>query len=179
MTQGRILNRELSCLVGVNAQLLETGTAEEAEQWSWLTAQLSDAPDTPFILLLHKPLFQDSHFDEQPHNRYVPAAARRRLIDLLSGVDLRLVVSGHVHQYLDRHVDGVRHIWLPSTAFYVPDELQDRVGEKVTGLGVLDLARRDCRFHLVCPEGVGRHNVLDHPVYPEIVEAGARLAARR
>jgi len=58
------------------------------------------------------------------------------------------------------------------------DELQDRVGEKVTGLGVLELTRGVLRFHLVCPEGVTRNSALDYPVYPEIVEARERLVAR-
>ena len=65
---------------------------------------------------------------------------------------------------------------MPSTAFYLPDELQDRVGEKIIGLGVLDLARGALRFDLVCPEGMIRHNALDHPVYPKHAEA-ARLTA--
>src|SRR5262249_3150119 len=127
------------------------------------------------ILLLHKPLFQDSPDDQAPHHRYVPLAPRRRLVDLLSNVSLRAVLSGHTHQYRDRMVAGVRHIWVPSTAYYLPDEIQDRLGEKVTGLGVLELSRGAYRFHLVCPDGVVRNSALDHPVYPKLVAARARM----
>jgi 3',5'-cyclic AMP phosphodiesterase CpdA len=166
-------------LIGLNAQLLGTDSDEEAEQWSWLAATLAAGPDRPTLLFLHKPLFQDSPDDDKPHQRYVPAAARRRLQDLCSAVRLRAVVSGHVHQYRDRVVDGVRHVWIPSTAFFLPDELQDRIGEKVTGIGMIELAPDRLRFHLVCPEGVTRHNALDHPVYPRLVEARARLGYGR
>jgi 3',5'-cyclic AMP phosphodiesterase CpdA len=169
------LHRDGWCLIGLDAQLLGTETDDEAEQWSWLAATLARAPDQPTLLFLHKPLFQDSPADEKPHQRYVPAGARRRLRDLFSGGRLRAVMSGHVHQYRDRVVHGARHLWLPSTAFFLPDELQDRVGEKVTGIGMIELAPDHLRFHLVCPEGVTRHSALDHPVYPKLVEARARL----
>jgi hypothetical protein len=66
-------------------------------------------------------------------------------------------------------------VWVPSTAFFLPDEIQDRIGEKITGLAVLDLAEGRTRITLVCPDGVVRHNALDHPVYPKLVEARARL----
>ena len=49
-------------------------------------------------------------------------------------MDVRAVLSGHRHQHLDRVIGGVRHVWLPSTAFYLPDSIQDRLGDKVTGL---------------------------------------------
>ena len=149
-------------VVGLNAQLAGTDTAEEAEQQAWLAGQLAGSRRMPALLLLHKRLFEDSPGDETPHYRYVPAKPRHRLLELLSGVELRAVISGHTHQYRDRVVDAVRHVWVPSTAFYLPDEVQDRVGEKVTGLGVLDLAPDRLRFHLVCPEGVLRNNLLDH-----------------
>jgi 3',5'-cyclic AMP phosphodiesterase CpdA len=163
-------------VLALNAQLVGTATREEADQWSWLEAMTAPARGRPVALLLHKPLFQDSPLDETPHHRYVPLAPRRRLLELLSGVALHAVLSGHTHQYRDRTVEGVRHVWLPSTAFYLPDELQERLGEKVTGLGVLDLTPDRLRFHLVCPEGVVRNSALDHPVYPELVRA--RPAAR-
>lgn len=95
------------------------------------------------------------------------------------GRRLRLVVSGHTHQYRDRTVDKVRHVWLPSTAFFLPEELQDRIGEKITGLAVIELAPEHASVHVVCPDGVARHDVLDHPVYPKIAEARDRLRPDR
>ncbi|HEY7870911.1 MAG TPA: hypothetical protein VIF59_16880 [Methylomirabilota bacterium] len=107
----------------------------------------------------------------------MPAAARRRLLRLPLGERLRAVVSGHVHQYLDRVVDGVRHRWLPSTAFFLPDGLQERIGDKVTGIGMIELGPAGLRAYLVCPEGIIRHSGFDHPVYPKLVAARQRLRA--
>jgi 3',5'-cyclic AMP phosphodiesterase CpdA len=168
-------------LIGLNAQLFGTDTAEETAQWSWLEAQLARSHGRSSLVLLHKPLFQTSPTDEEPKRRYVPVAPRRRLYELLAHEDLRAVISGHVHQYLDRRIDGVRYVWVPSAAYFMPDEVQDRIGEKITGVGVLELARDGLQFHLVCPEGVLRHSSFDHPVYPKMVEAARayRAAAAR
>jgi len=164
-------------VIGLNAQLAGTDTPDEADQWSWLAARLANRGRSRLMLMLHKPLFQVSPADEIPHQRYVPAAPRRRLRDLLSRADLRAVVSGHAHQYLDRMLDGVRHVWVPSTAFYLPDDMQDRVGEKITGLGVIDLTPESFAFHLVCPEGVMRNSALDHPLCLQLLGAHARPGA--
>jgi 3',5'-cyclic AMP phosphodiesterase CpdA len=161
-------------VIGLNAQLPGTESAEEAGQWAWLTEVVAESRGMPAVLLLHKPLFQDSPADVTPHHRYLPVASRRRLFALLSTIHLRAVISGHTHQYRDQTVDGIRHVWVPSTAYYLPDGIQDRVGEKVTGVGMLHLSPGACRFHLVCPDGVARNSALDHPVYPEHIAARAR-----
>jgi len=163
-------------VIGLNAQLFGSDSAAETEQWAWLSEVVAESRSLAVIVLLHKPLFQGSPDDEAPHHRYVPVVPRRRLFDVLSNVSLRAVISGHTHQYRDRTVAGTRHIWVPSTAYYLPDEIQDRVGEKVTGLGLLELSRGAYRFHLVCPDGVARNSALDHPVYPKLVAARARVA---
>ena len=147
-------------VLGLNAQLLGSDTAAEAEQWAWLDSELAAAARKPIALFIHKPLFlDDPGAASPPLIRYVPLEPRRRLLERLARVELRLVVSGHTHQYLDRIIDGVRHIWVPSTAFIIPDDKQDRVGEKLTGLGLLDLTPTGSRFDLVCPEGMARHDI--------------------
>jgi len=165
-------------VIGLNAQLFGTESDSEREQWAWLSEVVAQPQGLPLILMMHKPLFQDSPADEAPHHRYVPAIPRARLVDLLSRLSLRAILSGHTHQYRDRVVAGVRHIWVPSTAYYFPDEIQDRIGEKVVGVGVLDLSRDSYRFNLVCPDGVERHSVLDHPVYPELAARARRGGGR-
>jgi hypothetical protein len=86
-------------------------------------------------------------------------------LTFLAGLNLRIVLSGHVHQYLDHVVDGVRHIWIPSTAFFFRDSIQEPVGEKVTGLGLLELNGEGYRFDLVCPDCLVRNNVVEQPFY--------------
>jgi|SRR5215469_3034323 len=148
-------------IIGLNAQLFGSGSAEEADQWRWLEQCINAAGRRPVILMQHKPLFQNTRDDARPHIRYVPMEPRRRLLAMLASLNLRIVFSGHTHQYLDRTFDGVRHIWIPSTSFFIPDNAQERVGEKVTGLGLLEIDGEHYRFDLVCPEGVVRHNLTE------------------
>jgi 3',5'-cyclic AMP phosphodiesterase CpdA len=153
-------------VIGLDAQLLGSGTEAEAAQWEWLAGAIAETEGRPVAVLLHKPLFRTDPADPTPHIRYVPHAPRRKLLALLAPLDLRLVASGHTHQYLDQVIAGVRHLWVPSSAFYIPDTHQERIGEKVTGIGVLELTPDGHRFDLVCAEGVARNNILDHPIYP-------------
>lgn len=48
---------------------------------------------------------------------------------------------------------------MPSTAFILPDEMQVRIGEKLVGIGLLDLGESAARFDLWCPDGMTRHEV--------------------
>ena len=148
-------------LVALNAQLFGTGTPAEAVQWDWLTRELD--PRQPIVLLLHKPLFQVSPDDVKPHIRYVPLAERRRLLQLLGRTELRIVLSGHTHQLLDRTVAGWRHAWLPSCSFFIPDSKQERIGRKMVGLGMLELTPELCRLHIVAPDGMAQHDLADLP----------------
>jgi hypothetical protein len=66
--------------------------------------------------------------------RYVPMPARRRLVETLRDVDLRLVASGHVHQRRDFTFGRTRHVWSPSTGFIISDAKQERIGLKEVGL---------------------------------------------
>lgn len=148
-------------VLGLDAQLLGSGTAEEAEQWRWLADAVAAAAGKKTALLLHKPLFLDDPAAATvPLYRYVPVAPRRRLLELLAPLDLKLVLSGHTHQYLDRGIAAVRHIWLPSTAFILPDAKQARIGEKLVGVGVLELTAAGFRFDLVCPEGMVPYDIV-------------------
>jgi 3',5'-cyclic AMP phosphodiesterase CpdA len=125
------------CFVGLNSLIMNTGIASEAEQFDWLAAELARTAGKPVALFIHKPLYLDAPDEpEIPDNtsRYAPQPARRRLIDMLAKVDLRLVASGHVHQRRDFTYGRVRHIWAPSTAFIFSDARQDRVALKETGL---------------------------------------------
>jgi 3',5'-cyclic AMP phosphodiesterase CpdA len=152
-------------VIGINAQLFGSGLPVETDQLHWLSEQVLQAETRPVVLMLHKPLFQNNEKDRTPHIRYVPFGPRCQLMNTIASLDLRMVLSGHVHQYLDRTINGIRHIWLPSTAFFLPDSMQERVGEKIMGVGVLELSRGNCRFDLVCPDGLSRNNLVEQPFY--------------
>jgi hypothetical protein len=116
---------------------MNTGLASEAEQFDWLASQLSGANARPVALFLHKPLFLNSPDDPElaaTSIRYVPMPARSRLVEMLRGVDLRLVASGHVHQRRDFTFGHVRHIWAPSAGFIISDAKQEVIGLKEVGL---------------------------------------------
>ncbi len=125
------------CFIGLNSLVMNSGLVAETEQFDWLAAELATAHGRPVALFLHKPLYLDAPDDPElapSAIRYVPPAPRRRLLEMLRGVDLRLVASGHVHQRRDYSTRGVRHIWAPSTGFVISDTRQERIALKETGM---------------------------------------------
>jgi len=162
-------------LIGLNAQLLGTGTAEEEQQFAWLEHEISLGTG-PLGLMLHKPLFRDGPRENEPHIRYVPRTPRDRLLAIVGPRELRFVASGHTHQSRRHVCAGVEHRWVPSTAFCLPDGMQERIGEKEVGLLMLMLDGTRHRFVVARPEGLRRNNILDHPeLYPGVAELRAAL----
>lgn len=155
-------------LIGLNAQLFGTGLDAEAAQFDWLVATLAAARG-PVGLFLHKPLFRDRPGDDEVHVRYVPAGPRARLIDLLAGVDLRFVISGHAHQARRLMIGDVEHLWMPSTAFIIPDHIQERIGEKRVGWAMLTLEGGRHRLDFRHPVALPENDLLDHDdAYPAV-----------
>lgn len=150
-------------LIAFDAQLFGSGLPAEKDQWDWIAGEFENARGKPIIVFLHKPLFENPATDTDHHMRYVPHAARDRLLAFFATADVRLVLCGHAHQYLDRTFDGVRHVWLPSCAFIIADPHQKRFGEKIVGVGVLELEsdRDGPRFALdvVAADGLVAHDI--------------------
>jgi 3',5'-cyclic AMP phosphodiesterase CpdA len=164
-------------LLGLNAQVFGGDDEEEKTQFEWLEAALSRC-EGPLGLMLHKPLFKNNMAEAIRHRRYIDFKARQKLSALLTGKDLRFVVSGHAHQSRCHYADGVEHFWAPSTAFIIPDTLQERIGDKTLGVATLTLQRDTHRFDLIVPPGLEQFNILDYAdIYPEI--AAGRLTQGR
>lgn len=166
-------------LIGLNAQLFATGTSDEADQMAWLEARMQAGTGSVGVFL-HKPLFRNGHADTEAHIRYLPAAPRRHLMEVLTRRTLKFVFSGHVHQGRSITVDGVEHNWMPSASFCMPDGMQERIGDKVVGIRVLDLAP-DGTYRLTTPDvpGLRLHNVVHHPdIDPRMTALGIELGAR-
>jgi 3',5'-cyclic AMP phosphodiesterase CpdA len=160
-------------LIGLNAQLLGTGTSEEDEQWQWLAAHLEQSIEPQHrMLLLHRPLVRPNvgpnDSERGRRGRYVVEAGCRRLLEDRLRDSLRFVMSGHTHQHLDRQVANVRHIWMPSTAFVLPDTMQARVGEKFVGIGLLDVTGGSARIDVLMPDGMTRHRLPELAVFAEL-----------
>jgi len=125
------------CFIGLNSLVMNSGLASEAEQFDWLASELAGANGKPVALFLHKPVFLNTPEDPELESsaiRYVPIPARPRLVDMLRGVDLRLIASGHVHQRRDFTYRHVRHVWAPSAGFIISDARQERIAIKEVGL---------------------------------------------
>jgi 3',5'-cyclic AMP phosphodiesterase CpdA len=104
-------------LIGLNAILLGTGLAAEAEQAAWLDAELAANRARPIALFFHKPLFATAPADDDDSTQLAPRAARHGLLARLAGSSVRLVASGHCHEYRRYDVDGITFAWAPTTAF--------------------------------------------------------------
>ena len=125
------------CFIGLNSLVMNTGLAREAEQFDWLASQLSAVGGKSLALFLHKPLYLNAPDDPElaaSAVRYIPQAARTRLIEMFATVDLRLVASGHIHQRRDYMRGRIRHVWAPSSGFIIPDRIQEAIGIKEVGL---------------------------------------------
>jgi 3',5'-cyclic AMP phosphodiesterase CpdA len=125
------------CFIGLNTLIFNSALDAEAEQMDWLAGELAKLKGRPLALFLHKPLFHNAPDDPETAatvSRYIPQPSRERLLTMLEAADLRLVSSGHLHQRRDYSFGHTRHIWAPSTAFVLRDEVQERMGIKETGL---------------------------------------------
>jgi 3',5'-cyclic AMP phosphodiesterase CpdA len=112
--------------LGLNAQLFGSGgQAAEAEQWDWieneLRNELQGRAGAPIALFTHKPLFLDHPSDDDPadltlRQSCLDRASRTRLLALGRRYGVRLISTGHKHQTRAFSLDGIYHVWAPSTA---------------------------------------------------------------
>ena len=143
-------------LLGVNAQLFGSGLEREAEQNAWLDTALAQSRGQRLALILHKPLFVESAAETEPTIGSMGFAPRRELMARLASADLRLIVSGHLHIHRDRIVEGVRHIWAPSTAFSGGHGLD---GDPACGFLTLELDGDAVTAEMVKPDGLVSHDL--------------------
>jgi 3',5'-cyclic AMP phosphodiesterase CpdA len=119
-------------VLGINAQLLGSNLAEATEQDTAIGQAVEGIGLRSLALFLHKPLFDQAADESAITGRFVNPAPRQRLRERL-GVEPRLVVCGHVHQYRSTEAAGAHHVWGTSTAYVLPDRLQPRYGLKEVG----------------------------------------------
>lgn len=153
-------------LIGVNAQLFGSNLTGENEQNHWLEQQLIAAEGRPVALFLHKPLFLEDLGEGPANASCIVPLARARLVDMLHQRDVRLVVSGHLHQYRERIINGVRHLWAPAVAFAAP---QTNGGDVRCGLAVLDFSHDGVDITIERPSRIVSHDlgaIKGHGRYP-------------
>ena len=151
-------------LLGVNAQLIGGDLEAAAAQDAFIASAVADLGSRALALFIHKPLFDAGPDETLVGGRFLNPLPRRRLFAALGAARPRLVASGHVHQLRDTLVDGVRHVWCPSTGFVLPDERQPTYGIKAVGYAEHRLApdgTMDSRF--VPVRGAPTLNIADFP----------------
>jgi Icc protein len=119
-------------LVGVDVQTLVADLPTTESLWQWLSAVTSRNALT--ALFLHRPLGPLDTGDADDPSRYVCEPSRTRLMHLVTTSEVRLVASGHIHQWRHSGFGTVSHVWAPSTWASLPDRIQPVLGSKLVGV---------------------------------------------
>ena len=161
-------------LLGLNSQILNApGLDAEGVQRAWLETALAAAdPAAPVALFLHKPLFMDHPSETAMDQSSLELEARSGLLAMLAGRDLRLVASGHKHQWRAFDLDGVRHVWAPSTASVNGAPTAKNWGLRDVGFVEHRLEGRRTRQRLL-----GRDWLTRHESYVVTLEHGGPMRA--
>jgi 3',5'-cyclic AMP phosphodiesterase CpdA len=142
-------------LIGLDVQTLLGELDAAREVWDWLEDLLRTA--TPTVLFVHRPLRPWVEGEVDKPARYITEPTRSRLEALFAGGGVRLVASGHVHQWRWWRADGVDHVWAPSTWASLPDRIQPSIGSKLTGVVHYDLHDDgEIATTLVQPDGMAQ-----------------------
>jgi Icc protein len=154
-------------VLAINAQLLDSGLAAEAAQWSWLEEQAGRHRGRQQVALVtHKPVTAArTELAAAPPYRFWPAPARDRLARLFGGTPPALVMSGHVHQHRLLRLDRTDHLWVPTTWAVLPDHVQPVFGTKRCGIVSLTLTTgTPAEQELIEPHGLEQLTVtVDFP----------------
>ncbi|MFG1710960.1 metallophosphoesterase family protein [Nonomuraea sp. M3C6] len=117
-------------LVGINSQLLGGDLPEEGEaQWDWLDMLVDSHPDRQLALFLHKPPCIQSLDESLFVNKSIAPAARRRLLGYAERGVLKLIGSGHLHEFTTLQSHGVTVVVAPSAG-------RTPVGAETWGIGL-------------------------------------------
>jgi Icc protein len=146
-------------LIGFDTQSLSLGT-----QWDIIEQGIRDAGTRRIAMIQHKPMAAQRLTDTVVDYWPVLPDYRAHLLGLFRGALPALVLSGHVHQWRDRQVDGIRQIWCPSTGFVVGDGFQETMGNKLVGWVEHAFhadGTHDARLHAI--EGLRLHDIRTMP----------------
>jgi 3',5'-cyclic AMP phosphodiesterase CpdA len=146
-------------VLGMNAQLLGSGLAEESGQDAWLDRELSQASQ-PIMLVLHKPLFLQSSDETEMTASSLNPEPRGRLLRRLRGSPTQVIVSGHLHCHRDVVRDGLRHVWAPSTAFRLHAHV-DADAAAIVGILSVELDQGGARVEVIDVPGLVPYDLAE------------------
>lgn len=142
-------------LIGFNDLMLESGFAAEDTQWQYLADQLREAGNRPVALFMHKPPCVVSLREDAYVTSAIPARARRRLLHMIEGTNVRLICAGHLHVYRTFHTLGISVVVAP-TIRRGEDDYVSGIGLDVNGIVEYNFDGEGVEFRLVEPPGVTR-----------------------
>lgn len=128
--------------IGLNSLITGSGFAAEAAQEAFLEEAVADAARRRVALVFHKPLCIFSSLETTLSQSTWYPAARAPVAKLIREGRVQLLISGHLHEARDRLVEGLRHIWVPGTAFVqdiAGEWLPERHGRRRVGYMMMEL----------------------------------------
>lgn len=139
------------CFVGLNAQIIGSGLAEERAQWLFLEQIAEGASGRALGIFLHKPLFLRDPEETDQRLSALPPEGRGRLLQLCVRQGVRFVASGHLHCYRSMRHGGLRLLWAPGTSF-ISTEKTTPAPRALRRAGYLDYRFEGRRFSVALVE---------------------------
>ncbi len=147
-------------VVGLDSLLWASGLPAEDAQWAWLAEIATAAGSRPVMLVVHKPLTLGGAERVDGGQKCVTPEGRRRLREVLGPANLRVVASGHLHQFRAVTRDGHVAVWAPSTCFVShPSEPSAYGAAKTVGAVEYRFDGRAVTWRLVRPAAMVDHDV--------------------
>lgn len=154
-------------LIGFDSQDLLVGEARGQAIIDRLAAEFTGP--YPIAVFQHRPLVSVGDPAGDTPRRYVTEPQRSALQALVARPEVKVVVSGHVHQWRSITVDSTEHVWAPSTWAAMTDEWQPHIGTKVVGIVRLllddDVSVTEpgggAKAELIVPDGIVGHVLGD------------------
>jgi 3',5'-cyclic AMP phosphodiesterase CpdA len=155
-------------LVGLDAMILGSGTAAEAEQAAWLEQAMAEGAGRRIAWFLHKPLFLDNPAEGDTGYWSVKPQPRARLLELVERFRVVLVASGHLHKAHDFEFGHTRYLWGPASSFLVGGFQPAMPGEKRLGAVLYEFDETGFAAEIREVPGLIRHWLDDvaEEVYP-------------
>jgi 3',5'-cyclic-AMP phosphodiesterase len=151
-------------LVGLNALTLGSGLPGDDAQQAMIRDAAASLGGRSLGIFLHKPVADERFEEELASNRFLTVGPRRALLSCLDGASGALVMCGHVHQYRDSAIGGMRHLWAPATSFVISDPWQPGYGAKAVGYLMHEFdADGSHRHRLVGVRGLTHHDLVAFP----------------
>ncbi len=107
----------------INTMLINSGLADEQEQWDWLEKVLSDNAGKRMFVFAHYPLYLSARNEPDFYDN-IDEPGRSDLIALLAQYTVEGYYAGHVHNFFYNNLNGMHQFVLPSTGIIRTDYME-------------------------------------------------------